>query len=299
MVMRSHNGVCHICGKGAADAIDHIVPVSWGGSDNPSNLAPAHTSCNSNKGDAAPAPWTYSRPSMWLPGYGPRGEGNSGAGKSTGLGCALIGGAVVAGMFAGSFATVLGLPLWLSMLVWIGVSWGLIRWAKQSREKSQVRGRGGALGTVAATPNEPLEIRMADGSMLRDARGTMSLGGTAADTPPVGQQMLWLEFIPEGKNVELLVEVLRLAPGSTGYRDGLVQPDGEQLVVNAMAGLAADIVASGEEDAAAAPVGVVPAGTWEQYQALAKSNTLVQVALTIEADGSRSGRIGFRSGILA
>jgi hypothetical protein len=139
---------------------------------------------------------------------------------------------------------------------------------------------------------------MADGSMLRDARGTMSLGGTAADTPPVGQQMLWLEFIPEGKNVELLVEVLRLAPGSTGYRDGLVQPDGEQLVVNAMAGLAADIVASGEEDAAAAPVGVVPAGTWEQYQALAKSNTLVQVALTIEADGSRSGRIGFRSGIL-
>src|SRR6056297_236970 len=72
MVMRSHNGVCHICGQGAADAIDHIVPVAWGGSDDPSNLAPAHTSCNSAKGDDPPAQWTYSRPSMWLPGYGPR-----------------------------------------------------------------------------------------------------------------------------------------------------------------------------------------------------------------------------------
>jgi len=298
--MRSQNGVCHICGQGAADAIDHIVPVSWGGSDDPSNLAPAHTSCNSAKGDAAPAQWTYSRPSMWLPGYGPRAQGNAVVGQSTGLGCWIIGGAVVAGMFASGFAVALGLPFWLSMLIWIGVTWGLIRWVKQSREKQETggSGAGGAVGAGAVPANEPLEIRMADGSMVRDARGTMSLGGTAADTPPEGEQMLRLDFIPEGKNVEQLVEALRLSPGFTGYRDGLVQPDGEQLVVNVMARLAADIVASGEGDATAAPVGVVPAGTWEQYPDLVKSITLVQVALTIEADGSRSGRIGFRSGIL-
>lgn len=76
-VMRRDNGVCHICGQGAADAIDHIVPVSWGGSDNPENLAPAHTSCNSSKGDATPADWTWKRPSMWLPGYGPNVDSSS------------------------------------------------------------------------------------------------------------------------------------------------------------------------------------------------------------------------------
>ena len=63
--MRANNGMCHICGEGGADAIDHIVPVAWGGSDDISNLAPAHTSCNSARGDAAPPPWTYTRPSMW------------------------------------------------------------------------------------------------------------------------------------------------------------------------------------------------------------------------------------------
>lgn len=70
-VMRRDHGVCHICGQPAADAIDHIVPVAWGGSDDPTNLAPAHTSCNSRKRDARPDDWTWNRPSMWLPGYGP------------------------------------------------------------------------------------------------------------------------------------------------------------------------------------------------------------------------------------
>ena len=71
MVMRRDHGVCHLCGGPAADAIDHIVPVAWGGSDNPENLAPAHTSCNAAKKDARPDQWTYTRPSMWLPGFGP------------------------------------------------------------------------------------------------------------------------------------------------------------------------------------------------------------------------------------
>jgi len=295
MVMRSHNGVCHICGQGAADAIDHIVPVAWGGSDDPSNLAPAHTSCNSAKGDAPPAQWTYSRPSMWLPGYGPRAEGGGGSAPSTGLGCWAIGGAVVAGMFASALATSFGLPFWLALLIWAGVTWGIIRWVNQSRKDKM--SAGSSNGSPAG--EGPLEVRMADGSALRDARGTMSLGGTAADTPPEGEEMLWLEFIPDGNNVEQLLQVLRLSPGFTGYRDGLVQPDGAQLVVNAMARLAADITASGDGEAAAAPVGIVPAGTWDHYPALAQSITLVQVALTIEQDGSRVGRIGFRSGLVA
>jgi hypothetical protein len=70
-VMRQNQGVCHICHQGGADAIDHIVPVSWGGSDNPRNLAPAHTSCNSAKRDAPPAEWTYGFPEMWIEGHGP------------------------------------------------------------------------------------------------------------------------------------------------------------------------------------------------------------------------------------
>ena len=71
MVMRRDKGLCHLCGDPHADAIDHIVPVSWGGSDDPANLAPAHTSCNSSKRDARPDAWTWNRPSMWLDGYGP------------------------------------------------------------------------------------------------------------------------------------------------------------------------------------------------------------------------------------
>ncbi|HEV8023329.1 MAG TPA: HNH endonuclease signature motif containing protein [Candidatus Nanopelagicales bacterium] len=296
MVMRSHNGVCHICGQGAADAIDHIVPVAWGGSDDPSNLAPAHTSCNSAKGDAAPAQWTYSRPSMWLPGYGPRAEGGAAARASGGSGCWAIGGAVVAGMFASAFATSAGLPFWISLLIWVGVTWGLIRWINQ-RKRDKNSGISGASGTSGSL-SEPPEIRMADGSLLRDGRGTMSLGGTAADTPPPGEQMEWLAFQPEGNNAHRLIsEGLRLSPGFTGYRDGLVQPDGSRLVVNAMARLAADIAASGDEDATAAPVGFIAAGDWEQFPKLHDSITLVQVALTVEQDGSYSGRIGFRSSV--
>ncbi|MFZ9392589.1 MAG: HNH endonuclease [Ilumatobacteraceae bacterium] len=73
-VMRANDGVCHICGKGGADTIDHIVAVAWGGSDDITNLAPAHTSCNSRKRDAKPATWTHTRPSMWLPGMCPNGK---------------------------------------------------------------------------------------------------------------------------------------------------------------------------------------------------------------------------------
>ena len=126
----------------------------------------------------------------------------------------------------------------------------------------------------------------------------MSLGGTAADTPPPGEQMEWLEFQPEGDNVNRLIsEVLQLSRGTTGYRDGIVQPEGGRLVVNALARLASDIAASGDEEATAAPVGFIAEGNWEQFPKLDDAITLVQVALTVEADGSYAGRIGFRSSV--
>jgi 5-methylcytosine-specific restriction enzyme A len=37
--MRTHNGVCHVCGQPGADAVDHIVP---GDDHSPVNLAPIH-----------------------------------------------------------------------------------------------------------------------------------------------------------------------------------------------------------------------------------------------------------------
>jgi len=45
---------CHLCGEGprAGDPFvcDHIIPRMYGGSDDPSNLAPAHRSCNGRRG---------------------------------------------------------------------------------------------------------------------------------------------------------------------------------------------------------------------------------------------------------
>ncbi len=52
--------VCHICGRPGADAVDHVIPIARGGTDSPSNLAPAHhdvePKCNRAKGDKDFAP---------------------------------------------------------------------------------------------------------------------------------------------------------------------------------------------------------------------------------------------------
>jgi len=41
-----YNSICWLCGKGNAAEIDHVIPVSQGGSDNIENLRLAHTECN-------------------------------------------------------------------------------------------------------------------------------------------------------------------------------------------------------------------------------------------------------------
>lgn len=43
-VMREHGRICHVCGRGNADQVDHIIAVGLGGARNDrSNLAPIHS----------------------------------------------------------------------------------------------------------------------------------------------------------------------------------------------------------------------------------------------------------------
>ena len=52
--------VCHICGQPGADSVDHVVALARGGTEDPSNLRPAHHDvppfCNRLKGDRDHAP---------------------------------------------------------------------------------------------------------------------------------------------------------------------------------------------------------------------------------------------------
>ncbi len=46
---------CHLCGRPFTDpadppVLDHVMPRAYGGTDDPSNLKPAHRSCNGRKG---------------------------------------------------------------------------------------------------------------------------------------------------------------------------------------------------------------------------------------------------------
>ncbi len=61
----SVSDVCHICGHTGADEVDHVIALARGGSEDASNLRPAHgqepcptcgIKCNRVKGDKAFAP---------------------------------------------------------------------------------------------------------------------------------------------------------------------------------------------------------------------------------------------------
>jgi len=55
-VRRVGDVVCWLCGYPGADTLDHVVPVSRGGTNDPANLRPAHRGCNSDRGNRAPRP---------------------------------------------------------------------------------------------------------------------------------------------------------------------------------------------------------------------------------------------------
>lgn len=40
---------CWLCGEIGADSVDHVIPISRGGTNDWSNLRPAHLSCNIRK----------------------------------------------------------------------------------------------------------------------------------------------------------------------------------------------------------------------------------------------------------
>lgn len=59
------SNVCHICGHHGADAVDHVKAIARGGTDDPTNLRPAHHDtpcpdcgrrCNREKADKEYAP---------------------------------------------------------------------------------------------------------------------------------------------------------------------------------------------------------------------------------------------------
>lgn len=51
-VLERDGGRCGICGGMGSDQVDHVVPVSRGGSDSPSNLRAVHRACHLRKTSA-------------------------------------------------------------------------------------------------------------------------------------------------------------------------------------------------------------------------------------------------------
>lgn len=52
LVFARDGDVCHLCGEAGADSVDHVIPrkVAPELALEPSNLRPAHVSCNSARG---------------------------------------------------------------------------------------------------------------------------------------------------------------------------------------------------------------------------------------------------------
>ncbi len=287
-VMRAHQGMCYICGQAGADAIDHIVAVSWGGSDDISNLAPAHTSCNSAKGDARPAEWTYERPAMWLPGFGPRGAAKAPQ-KS---GCATYGFGITLGIIVGGLiGAVLGGNSVVTLLAVIGCSMFFVWLIGGGLKRNQAKRTQSAPATTINVAGETAPPRNGRGLLMRE--------GYEADIAPDGDALVRLPFTPSGVNFETFIELLQLRSGVIGYRDGLVRMVDSYLEVNAMIRLAAQVESSGDDEVTAAPVGKLTPDQWRAYPALGEGITMVQVSLEVQADGTPLGHIMFLRSALA
>jgi len=64
-VRRVGDLVCWLCGGAGADTLDHVVPVTRGGDNDPANLRPAHRRCNTLKGAGPPPPPRRVRSRVW------------------------------------------------------------------------------------------------------------------------------------------------------------------------------------------------------------------------------------------
>ena len=49
MVLAEYGTTCHLCLQPGATTKDHLIPVSYGGTDSLANLRPAHHRCNSHR----------------------------------------------------------------------------------------------------------------------------------------------------------------------------------------------------------------------------------------------------------
>jgi 5-methylcytosine-specific restriction endonuclease McrA len=63
-ICESFGNVCAYCCRTTTLTIDHVVPISRGGLDEPSNVVPACKSCNSSKGARLLSEW-HACPSSW------------------------------------------------------------------------------------------------------------------------------------------------------------------------------------------------------------------------------------------
>jgi 5-methylcytosine-specific restriction endonuclease McrA len=54
--MLATDDTCWLCGRGGADTLDHVIPVSAAPqlASDPGNLRPAHESCNKSRGNGPP-----------------------------------------------------------------------------------------------------------------------------------------------------------------------------------------------------------------------------------------------------
>lgn len=56
-VLATQGTVCWLCGRDGSNSADHVKPRSEGGTDDPSNLRPAHQApCNASRGARDPFP---------------------------------------------------------------------------------------------------------------------------------------------------------------------------------------------------------------------------------------------------
>jgi 5-methylcytosine-specific restriction endonuclease McrA len=75
LIYERDGGRCYLCGQLVdrnfrfpdikSSTLDHVMPMSAGGSDDPSNLRLAHLGCNMDKGDRLPYWWEKAAP--WAP----------------------------------------------------------------------------------------------------------------------------------------------------------------------------------------------------------------------------------------